>query len=92
MKRQLIDKEKELNSKAIERLKKEIEVGKDYLELYKLTHDKILKRNYEQLVEKYKNLIRDTEGMIDVSEQTIIELEKQNSEGVEVKEIKKEKK
>ena len=89
MKRQLTEEEKKLTEKGIERLQHEMEVGFDYLELYKLTYEKILKRNYEQLLEKYKNLIHDTESMIEVNVKTIEEMKKQISEGVEIKKEKK---
>lgn len=86
--RQLTDKEKELNNKAIKRFAKEIEHAEYLLEVEELQLRKGLRLSYEANVINSENKVKDFKTTMETNIKKISILKEQNTEGVKEKKLK----
>lgn len=88
--RELNDDEKKFITRRISSIKEDIEYNEYLVEHADLMLEKGLKQNYRSYVKEYKKKRRDAENMAKQSAEVILELERQLSEGVEIKEVAEE--
>ena len=91
MKRQLNEDEVKYVKSGMASIEKEVEYVSAQAELFKLQIDKLLRLNYERVLDDFKGKLQEAKALLEQHTGTLEILDKQLKEGVDIKEKKEDK-